>query len=84
MQIDEEILILGSSNFDHNSYRYYSEIVLISYLKDLNNDFNQQIWEKDLSLCGPEIDKPYLYDYFHFYLTRSVMCLLNLLTFLNR
>ncbi len=46
--IDQEILIMGSSNFDIVSYYFEQEVILVSRNLDLIAEFNSKVYSKDL------------------------------------
>ena len=48
--IDEQILIMGSSNFDFVSYHFEQEVVLVSKDKTMLREFEEKVLNVDLSL----------------------------------
>ena len=51
--IDEQILIMGSSNFDFVSYHFEQEVVLVSKYKPLIKEFIKEVLNVDLALSSP-------------------------------
>lgn len=49
--IDEEVLIVGSSNFDFVSYELEQEVIMVTKERELIAEFMQRVWNRDLSSC---------------------------------
>jgi len=49
--IDDEKLIIGSSNFDFISYYYEQEVVLVTTAEEIVEEFKNKILEPDLNHC---------------------------------
>jgi cardiolipin synthase len=51
--VDDEKLVLGSSNFDFASYRIEPEIVVVVSAPDVIASFRRQVLDRDLPSCTP-------------------------------
>ncbi len=54
--IDNKKILLGSSNYDYNSFYVNSELVFLTTDQNLIKEFNSKIWEVDL-IQSKEIEK---------------------------
>jgi cardiolipin synthase len=52
MIIDDELLVLGSSNFDFMSYHILEELVLMTRDPTLLRDFRERVWKPDLAAAS--------------------------------
>lgn len=53
MLIDDETLVVGSSNFDYLSYRTQQEVIAIVRRRDLVDDFIRRVRDPDLAASRP-------------------------------
>jgi cardiolipin synthase len=55
MVIDDELLVVGSSNFDFMSYHMLEELVVMTYDRHMLDGFMERVWRPDLAASRPAV-----------------------------
>jgi cardiolipin synthase len=73
MLIDNECLIMGSSNFDYISYRIEEEVIVYVRCKHIIDDFRKRVFENDLNNSEIYSGKiPWLTGWLHNFLLKGI------------